>query len=102
MPSSVVNCTVRSLIERIGSAVEALPPTNRTGPALRTNPALDRIQCVSEAVTDEVDAEDDQDDRETRESDQPPAAEPLILALADEHAERRRRRLDPEAQERER
>jgi hypothetical protein len=73
---------------------------HRTSLALRTNSALGRIQSVSETVTDEVDAEDDQDDYETRERDQPPAGEALILALADEHTERGRRRLDPEPEER--
>src|SRR5437879_1907259 len=86
MPSSVLNSTARFLIERTGSG---------------TDPPLRRIERVSQAVTDEVDAEDDRHDRQAREHRQPPLLG-IVLARRDEHAERRRGRSDPEAEERER
>src|SRR4029077_1470773 len=86
IPSSVLNSTTRSLIERTGSG---------------THPPLLRVERVAEAVADEVDAQDDQDEGHAREDGQPPRLRAL-LRLADEHAERRRRRLDPEAEEGER
>src|SRR5712692_8228126 len=84
IPSSVVNSTVRSRIEMIGSG---------------TDP-LGRVERVAESVADEVDAEHDQDDEQTGKEGQPPRLR-VGLSTGDEHTERRRRRLDPEAEERE-
>src|SRR5436190_5679604 len=92
MPSSVLNSTTRSLIERTGSG---------------THSPLGRVERIAEAVADEVDAEDDDDDRQAREDRQPPRYPPgrcirVRLRIADEHTEGRRRRLDPEVEEGER
>src|ERR1700754_3179699 len=86
MPSSVLNSTTRSLIESRGSG---------------THPPLRRVERVPQAVADEVDAQDDQDEGQAREDGQPPLLR-IRLCRGDEHAERRRRRLDPEAEEGER
>src|SRR5207237_9102978 len=86
IPSSVLNSTARFLIERIGSG---------------TDPPLRRVERVAQAVADEVDTEHDQHDHQAREHRQPPLLR-VRLRVGDEHAERRRRRLDPEAQERRR
>src|SRR4029079_9514747 len=85
-PSSVLNSTTRSLIERMGSG---------------TNPPLRRVERVPQAVAHEVHEEHDRDDRQTREHREPPLLG-LRLRLGDEHPEGRRRRLDPEPEERER
>src|SRR3954447_14336568 len=86
MPSSVLNSTTRSRIDRIGSG---------------TDPPLLRIERVTQPVPDEVDTQHDQHDHEAREHRQPPLLR-VRLRLGDQHAERRRRRLDPEAEERQR
>src|SRR5262245_25718941 len=83
IPSSGLNSTTRSVIERIGSGTHA--------------PLL-WVERIPEAVADEVDAEDDQDDRQAREDRQPPLLR-VLLRVTDEPAERRRRRLDAEAEE---
>src|SRR4051794_21521854 len=92
IPSSVLNSTTRSLIERTGSG---------------THSPLGRVERIAKTVADEVDAQDDRDDGQAREDRQPPRGPPgkrrrVRLRLADEHAERRRRRLDPEVEEGER
>src|SRR6478736_2176647 len=86
MPSSVLNSTTRSLIERMGSG---------------TDSPLGRVERVAQAVSHEVHEEHDRDDRQPREHREPPLLR-VRLRLRDEHSERRRRRLDPEAEERER
>src|SRR5262249_34458604 len=86
MPSSVRNSTTRSRIERIGSG---------------TNPALLRVEGVTQAVADEVDAQHNQNDRDTGEYRQPPLLR-VVLTVRGETTERRRGRLDTEAEERER
>src|SRR5215468_6402302 len=78
IPSSVLNSTTRSLIERSGSG---------------THSPLLRVERVPEAVADEVDAKDDQDDRQAREDRQPPLLR-VLLRVVDEPSEGRRRRLD--------
>src|SRR5262245_11305785 len=88
MPSSVLNSTTRFRIDRIGSS---------SG----TNSSLLRIERVPQAVADEVDADDDEDEHEAREHGQPPFLR-VVLAVDDQDPERRRRRLDAEAEERER
>src|SRR2546428_10295720 len=85
-PSSVWNSTTRSRIDSTGSG---------------TDLALGRIERVAEAVADEVDAEDDEHDRQPREGDEPPLARRGVLTVRDQLAERRRRRLHAEAEERE-
>src|SRR5437763_14219792 len=84
-PSSVLNSTARFRIERIGSG---------------TNTPLRRVERVAEPVAHEVDAEHDRHDREAGEHRQPPLLR-VGLPARDEHAERGRRRLDAEAEERE-
>src|SRR6476661_8999104 len=86
MPSSVLNSTARLRIERTGSG---------------TNPPLGRIERVAQSVAHEVDAEHDHHDRQAREHGQPPLLR-VRLTAGDEHAERGCRRLDAEAEERER
>src|SRR3954454_14981925 len=86
IPSSVLNSTTRSLIERTGSG---------------THSPLGRVERIAEAVADEVHAEDDGNDGQARKDGQPPLLW-IRSRLADEHAEGRRRRLDPEAEEGER
>src|SRR4051812_28807487 len=83
IPSSVLNSTARSSIARSGSG---------------THPPLLRVECVPEAVADEVHAEHDQDDQQAREDRQPPLRG-IVLPVVDEHAERRGRRRDAEAEE---
>src|SRR5258706_10011849 len=85
-PSSVRNSTTRSLIERVGSG---------------TDPPLRRVERVAQAVADEVDADDDEDEGEPRKHGEPPLFR-VVLAVHDQDAERGRRRLDPETEERQR
>src|SRR5207247_9195780 len=82
-PSSVLNSTMRSRIDSSGSG---------------TNPPLLRVERVAQAVADEVDAENDEDEHEPRQNGEPPLLR-RDLAARDEHAERRRRRLDPKPEE---
>src|SRR5438094_1122120 len=86
MPSSVLNSTARFWIDRTGSG---------------TDPPLRRIERVAQPVAHEVDAEHDHHDRQPRKHGQPPLLR-VRLTARDEHAERGGRRLDPEAEERER
>src|ERR687895_528090 len=67
-----------------------------------TDPALRRVERVAETVAHEVDREGDHYDHESGEGDEPPEAEALALPVGDQLAERGIRRLNPEAQERER
>src|SRR6266496_5190480 len=83
MPSSVLTSTIRFRIERSGSG---------------TNPPLGRIESVAKSVAHEVHAEDDHHDRQAGEDGQPPLLW-VRLAAGNEYAERRRRRLDAEAEE---
>src|SRR5207247_10041482 len=80
IPSSVVNSTTRSRIERSGSGTDA---------------ALRGIEGVAKPVADEVDAEDDHHDDHAREGDEPPLVETLVLPLVEQAAQSRCRRLDP-------
>src|SRR3954462_12360400 len=88
MPSSVLNSTTRSRIESTVSC---------SG----TDSPLLRVERVTQAVADEVDRDDDDQQRQAREDRDPPVLRAL-LAVGDQRAERGRRRLDPEAEERER
>ena len=83
----------------LGRELDRGSRTDRSGSG--TDPPLGRIERVAQPVADEVDAEGDQDDHEPRERDEPPELEALALALVDEDAERRGRRLDAESEERE-
>src|SRR5881275_244445 len=85
-PSSVRNSTIRFLIESSGSG---------------TDSPLLRVERVPEAVADEVDRDDDDEQRQAREDGDPPVLRAL-LAVGDQRAERGRRRLDAEAEERQR
>src|SRR5579862_3766701 len=84
MPSSVLNSTARFLMERTGSG---------------TDSALRRVEGGAQAVADEVDREHDDHDHQAREHREPPLLR-IRLRVGDELAERRRRRLDAEAEER--
>src|SRR3954469_9346262 len=68
IPSSVLNSTTRSSIERIGSG---------------TYPPLLRVERVPETVADEVHTEDDQNDQQAREDRQPPL-HGIVLPVGDE------------------
>src|SRR5947209_14080381 len=81
-PSSVLNSTVRSRIERIGSG---------------TYP-LRRIERVAQSVADEVDAEHDEHNRKAWERHEPPVVGRDVLTVCDQLPERGRRRLDAEAE----
>src|SRR6266511_1515819 len=85
-PSSVVNSTTRSRIERRGSGTDA---------------ALGGIEGVAKPVADEVDAKHDHHDDHARECDEPPLVDALVLTFVEQATQSRSRRLDPEAEERE-
>src|SRR5438874_9737544 len=82
IPSSVLNSTTRSRIDRTGSG------TTGSG----TDSTLRRVESVAQPVADEVDAQHDQHDRQAREHRQPPRLR-VRLPAGDEHPERRGRRL---------
>src|SRR5205823_878081 len=82
IPSSVLNSTVRSRIERTGSGTNS----------------LSRIERVSQAVPNEVDAEHDEDDRQPGEGDEPPVVRGDVLPVGDQLSERRGRWLHAEAE----
>src|SRR5262245_36089608 len=84
-PSSVLNSTVRSRIERTGSGTNS----------------LSRVERAAQPVTYEVDAEHDEHDRQAREGHEPPVVGRDVLPVGDELPECRRRRLHAEAEVRE-
>src|SRR5687767_641605 len=67
-----------------------------------TESPLGRVEGVAKAVTHEVDRQRDDDDRKAWEGHEPPELEALALSVGDQLPERGVRRLDPEAEERER
>src|ERR671934_2669489 len=81
IPSSVLNSTTRSRIERTGSGTDA---------------ALCGIEGVAETVADEVDAEDDDDDHQAGEGDEPPFVEARFLPLVQQGPQSGRGRPDAE------
>src|SRR5881394_1164763 len=85
-PSSVLNSTTRSVIDSSGSG---------------THPPLGRVERVTQAVADEIHAEDDENERDAGDDRQPPL-ERVLLPVKDQQPERRLRRLNAEGEERQR
>src|SRR5205085_5101010 len=92
-PSSVGKLTCRSLTSRSCSGTGS--------PALRLRALLLRVERVAQPVTEEVHTQHDDQDREAREPHEPGRDEHLALRRVQEVPPRRRRRLDPEPEERE-
>src|SRR4051812_2469755 len=91
-PSSVGKLTCRSVTSRSCSGMG-------WSPRLGLRALLLRVERVAQTVTEEVHTEHDDEDGEAREPHQPRRHEHLALCRVQEVPPRRRRRLDPEAEE---